>query len=105
MRRFTAINGAGVTRIYGNRAFDATLSLEFLVTDAQLEDILECWNDAFGQFDTLTMPAQLFSGISAGVQGEARPAYLLWRWAQKPTVESLLGGRSRVQADFVANLD
>ena len=104
-KRFTAINGVGVTRIYGNKAFDASLSLEFVVTDAELEDVLECWNDAKGQYDTLTLPSNLFAGISDSAKAELVPDYLQWRWASKPQVESLLGGRSRVRTQFVANLD
>ena len=105
VRRFTSINGAGTTRIYGNKSFDATLSMEFIVTDDQLEDVLECWNAALGQYDTLLLPNQLFGGISAGVQDEIIPEHLKWRWAEKPRVESLLEGRSRVRTQFVANLD
>ena len=39
-RRFTAINGAGRTRIYGIAAFDATMALEFVLADPELAVLL-----------------------------------------------------------------
>ena len=103
-RRFTAINGAGVTRVYGNRGFDASLTLQFLVHDDELASLLGCWNDAFGTFDELTIPFNAFQGMSIGVQEEI-PDYLTWRWASAPQIESVLNGVSRVQVNLVGNLD
>ena len=104
VRRFTAVNGAGVTRIYGNRAFDASLSLEYNLSDAELAELLECWNDAFGAFDTLTLPDTVFEGMSPAVRNQI-PAYLSWRWAEQPRVTSVLAGRSTVTVNLIANLD
>ena len=104
VRRFTAINGAGTSRIYGSRGFDATLSLSFLLQDNQLAELLECWNDAFGTFDELTLPFNVMQGMSNEVQGEI-PEYLTWRWASAPQVESVLNGVSRVQVNLIGNLD
>lgn len=104
VRRFTAINGAGTTRIYGNRGYDATLQLSFLLQDAELEELLICWNDASGTFGDLTLPANVTEGMSQDVQAQI-PDYLTWRWAQAPQVQSVLNGVSRVQVNLIANLD
>ena len=40
------MNGAGVTRLYGNVPFDATLRLQFIVNDQQLESIATCYQAA-----------------------------------------------------------
>ena len=103
-RRFTAINGAGRTRIYGNAAFDATLSLEFVLGDPELALLLECYHSAQGGFGQLTLPNSIYQGFSVDVLAQIRP-YLIWRWAEVPQVESLLPGRSRVQVNLIGTLD
>ena len=40
------MNGSGVTRLYGNVSFDATMSLQFIVDDLQLESITTCYESA-----------------------------------------------------------
>ena len=103
-KRFASISGAGTTRLYGSKAFDATLQMSFLLTDADTCAFLKCWDDAKGDYDTLNLPAEFFVGASA-VLDCGIPDYLNWRWAEAPSVESLLPGRSRVQANFIATLD
>ena len=103
-RRFTAINGAGRTRIYGNAAFDATLQIEYVLSDEELAQLLECWHDARGGFDELDLPTEMYVGYSADVQAQFQD-YLTWRWADVPQVESLLPGRSRVQVNLIGTLD
>jgi len=103
-RRFNAINGAGTTRLYGSKAYDASLRLEFNVTDDELQEILNCWEQAYGQYDVLNMPAQVFAGMDNEIQGQIS-ASLNWRWAERPTVSSQRPGYSRVQAQFIATLD
>ena len=102
-RRFTAINGVSVTRLYGDKAFDAKLSLEYLLGDSELADLLACYNNARGSFDELEMSPEAFVGLSEDVQAEI-PDYLTWRWADVPQVESLLPGRSRVQVNLIGTL-
>ena len=103
-RRFTAVNGAGSTRLYGSRAFDATLQLEYVLSDADLAALLECYNNARGTFDGLTLPPETFVGLSVDVQAEI-PDYLTWRWADTPQIDSVAPGRSRVRVNLVGTLD
>ena len=103
-RRFTAINGAGRTRLYGSKAFDATLDLEYLLSDDDLAVLLQSYHDSKGSFTALTMGTQPFQGISPTLMAQI-PSYLSWRWADTPVVQSLLPGRSRVQIRLVATLD
>lgn len=103
-RRFNSISGAGTTRIYGSKQFDASLDLTFVLNDADTCVILRAWDDAKGTFDTLMLPEQFFAG-SSEVLDCGIPDYLNWRWAERPSVQSLLPGRSRVQVRLVATLD
>ena len=103
-RRFNAINGAGRTRLYGSKAFDATLDLEYLLNDADLAELLEVYHNSKGEFTALTLGSQVFEGLSPQVQAQI-PSYLSWRWGEVPVVDSLLPGRSRVRVRLVATLD
>ena len=103
-KRFTAINGASNTRLYGSKAFDASLNMSFLLTDKDMASLLDSWHESKGGFDTLKLPASVFSGISSTLQTQI-PSYLQWRWAEMPSVESVLPNRSRVQVQLIATLD
>lgn len=103
-RRFTAINGAGKTRLYGNKAFDATLNLEYVLTDDDLALLLKSYHDSYGSFTALTLGTQVWEGISPTLLAQI-PSYLSWRWAETPQVDSLLPGRSRVRIKLIATLD
>ena len=103
-KRFTAISGAGSTRLYGSKAADARLQLSFLLDDDDTCSILKCWDDAKGDYDTLELPDEFFAGAGSSLDCGI-PAYLNWRWADPPSVESVLPGRSRVQINLIATLD
>tara|TARA_Y100000385_G_C12963917_1_gene580971 strand:- start:315 stop:689 length:375 start_codon:yes stop_codon:yes gene_type:complete len=103
IKRFDSISGAGVTRLYGSKAFNATLDLEFLLDDTGTAAVLQSWHDSMGGAKVLTLPTELFEGMN-GPEGQI-PNYLNWRWAQVPSVQSVVPGRSRIQASLVATLD
>ena len=103
IKRFDSISGAGVTRLYGSKAFNATLNLEFLLDDTGTAAVLQSWHDSMGGAKVLTLPTELFEGMN-GPEGQI-PNYLNWRWSQVPSVQSVLPGRSRIRASLVATLD
>ncbi len=102
-KRFTSISGAGTTRVYGSKAFNATLTLEFLLDDLDTQAILQSWHDSLGGAKTLTLPETIFEGMNG--PEEEIPNYLNWRWSQTPTVESVLPNRSRIQVSLIGTLD
>jgi hypothetical protein len=102
-KRFDSISGAGTTRLYGSKASNATLDLEFLLDDTNTEALLQSWHDSLGGAKVLTLPATLFEGMN-GPEGQI-PNYLNWRWSETPSVESLVPGRSRIRVTLVATLD
>lgn len=103
-KRFSAINGAGTTRLYGSKAFDASLNMSFLLDDNDMSSLLDSWHESKGGFDTLNLPSSVFSGLSDTLQSQI-PSYLQWRWAEMPSVESVMPNRSRVQVQLIATLD
>lgn len=103
-KRFASISGAGTTRLYGSKAFDAQLQMTFVLSDADTCAFLKCWDSAYGDYDTITLPAEFLAGASS-VLDCGVPDYLNWRWADAPSVESLFPGRSRVQVNLIATLD
>jgi hypothetical protein len=103
-KKITSINGATTTRLYGSKAFDATMSLSFLLNDADMASLLDSWHDSRGGFYTLDLPDSVFAGVSSVLQAQI-PEYLQWRWAEMPSVESVMPDRSRVQVQLIATLD
>ena len=101
VKRFNAINGASTTRLYGSQAFDAQMSLEFIVDDADLISLTTSWNESNGGFDHLELPTQVFSGMDSSVF----PEQLTWRWAEVPSVSSVRGELSRVSVKLIATLE
>ena len=102
-KRFNSISGAGTTRIYGSKAFDATLDLEFLLNDTDTQLILQSWHDSLGGSKTLTLPDSVFEGMH-GPESQI-PSYLKWRWSKTPQVESLQPNRSRISVRLIGTLD
>lgn len=103
-KRFSALNGASNTRLYGSKAFDAGLSMSFLLNDAEMASLLDSWHESKGGFYTLDLPDSVFAGVSSVLQTQI-PDYLQWRWAEMPSVESVMPNRSRVQVQLIATLD
>lgn len=103
-KKFDSISGSSSTRLYGSRAFDAELTMDFVTGDAETTAILNSWHESKGGAYTLTLPASIFTGTTSDLTDQI-PSYLNWRWAESPLVESLFPGRSRVQVRLVATLD
>ena len=103
-KRFASISGAGTTRLYGSKPFDSTLDLQFLLDDNDLKSVLSCWNDAYGPYDVLDLPDNVFTGTTDGVKDQIAGS-LNWRWSERPSVQSVVPGRSRVTVKLVATLD
>jgi hypothetical protein len=103
-RRFNSISGAGTTRLYGSKAFDARLDLEFLVNDEKLVAIFDSWYGSLGQFKELVLPESVVAGGSE-LLDSITPDYLEWYWDREPSVENLQPGLSRVTVNLVARLE
>ena len=103
-KRFTSINGAGTTRLYGSKGFDATLDVQFLVDDDYLVDIVNNWEASMGTYLPVTLPDSVITGNDQ-LLDDLVPDYLEWHWAEPPTVESVNLGLHRVTVKLIAHLE
>jgi hypothetical protein len=104
IKRFTAVNGANTMRLFGSKAFDATLLLSFNCSDSEAGQLLASYHDSRGGFEILELPERIWEGMDAGLSGRL-PTGLNWRWREEPTIESLTPGRSKVSVSLIATLD
>ena len=102
-KRFQAVNGAGVTRLYGSKAFNATLDLEYLANDSQVDEILSNWANAKGTYEQLRLAYD--NSVFDGMDPNVFPNYLIWRWAEAPSVSSVMPQLSRVTVKLIATLE
>ena len=102
-KRFTSLSGASVTRLYGTQPFEATISVSYLLTDAETAPFLKSWHDARGDSDTLTLPASIYGGMDAALTAEIKT--YSWRWSAPPRIQSVMAGRSRIEVSLVGTLD
>ena len=100
-KRFTAMNGASTTRIYGDKSTEATFELEFLVDDAAMTDILNCYRRAEGSYDQVQLADAMFDGTSSSVF----PDYLKWHWVEAPVVSSVQPDLSQVTVKLIGLLE
>ena len=103
-KRFTSISGAGTTRLYGSKGFDATLDVQFLVDDDYLVAIVNNWEASMGTYLPVTLPDSVIAG-NDDLLDELVPDYLEWHWAEPPTVESVNLGLHRVTVKLIAHLE
>ena len=103
-KRYTAINGAGVTRLYGTKSFDAELSLQFVVKADQLLEIQQCWDRSRGTFEEVRLPYELIAPTEA-MADALIPEQLEWHWSDVPKFETVTPDLFRVTANFIAQLE
>ena len=102
-KTFDAVNGSSTTRLYGNKAFNASLKLEFMASDSETANLLNCWSSAQGKYDSIIISNthKIYEGMDASVF----PDSLNWRWAEKPKVTSVVPNLSRVTVNLIATLE
>lgn len=103
-KRFTSISGAGTTRLYGSKAFDAELNLQFLVAEDVLIKIVNNWDQSYGEYLPVTLSPDTIAPSDELVDALV-PEYLEWHWAESPTVESINPDLYRVSTRFIAQLE
>jgi hypothetical protein len=104
---YKAQSGATVRRLWGSSSSNATLRLSFRnISDTDTTAILSAHQQAKGNFDSLTLPNELFDGASSALKQAMVGSGLAWRFAEGngPTVETTFNGRSNVEVTLVGTL-
>ena len=107
---FRAQNGALTVVRFGSRRVDSELDLGFQnITDADAALILANYEAVNRAWDSVTFStASGTSGISGSLAdyiSEAGGSGLRWRYAEPPSVTSVLPGRSTVRCRFIGIMD
>lgn len=104
IKTFSAINGASSSRLYGDRAFEASVNFEFICADTQAGALLECYHNSYGGFLPLELPPDVWAGMGSNLKAQI-PSYLAWKFANEPEVEALFPGRSKVTVVLIGRLE
>lgn len=107
---FKALNGATTILRYGNRRVGSELRLGFAnIPDARAAQVLALYDQAVAADDWITFSA---TDGTVGASDELAPYFaeingsgLRWRFAEPPSVESVVPGVSSLQCRFVGRLD
>lgn len=107
--QFEALNGATTAIRYGQKAFNAQLTLTFAnIDDADAFKIVNHYEERMATFSNVTFSgatglAGLGSDLSAQISESG--SGLRWRYAEPPQVESVYPGISTVTCTFTGYLD
>ena len=103
-KRFNAMSGAGTTRLYGNKGFDARLQLEFMGDDETIEAVVNNWHSSLGNFYPVDLPDSVYAGQDR-LLDKVTPRYLEWHWEDAPTITSVQPNLSRITVNLIAHLE
>ena len=104
VKRFDSISGASITRLYGSKAFNASIKLEYQLTDNEAAEFLASYHDSYGGADDLNLPASIYGGMSEALQEQIRD-YYSWRWDGPPQQQTVISGRSKIAVTLLGTLD
>jgi hypothetical protein len=106
IKSYRALSGATVRRSFGNRPFGYTLELEFAnVFEATVNSICDHYNGQGGGTEGFAVPAAVFAGYSATLQGKIRtPANIEWLYAEPPSITSVKVDISTVTVSLVGEI-
>lgn len=107
--QFEAQNGAVTVVRFGSRRVNAELGLSFdNITDREAADILANFETVNRAWDYVTFNnnnGSVASGSLASYIQESGGSGLRWRYAEAPSVSSVMPGVVKVQCRFVGVLD
>lgn len=104
----TSLSGVTSRRVFGNRAYNATLAMTFdNITNNNATLILQCWNNARGTALEVTVPDIIFTGAGANLTAYMKNANggVSWHFAEEPSLTRGVPGYSTVSVRLEATLD
>lgn len=88
VKKFRSINGTQTQRRYGTLPSSSTIELEYSnITDSDTYLLCETANQAYGTFDTLTLPPEFLDDIEEPLRSLLQSTYI-WRFIEIPDVSN-----------------
>jgi len=101
---FNAINGTSVTRLFGSKRSNSSLQLTFTgLSDKDLKQILDCYDKAYGSYDVLILPNEVWIGFNDEVRLQLQ-SYYQWRFNDAPTIATPFQGVFNVTVSLIGTL-
>lgn len=104
VKRYNSISGAGHSRLYGSRPFDATFELEYICDDINAETFIQAWHQSKGGYYDISIPRGLVAGIKTQLVW-VLPQNLSWRFESRPSVESMRPDVNKVRVNLIGRLE
>lgn len=107
VKQFRTQNGVVARRLYGSLPSNYRLSLGYtLLTDSQVESVLDHFDEVKGSFSGFQLPVDIFSGTDGDLESRLNnlPS-IQWHYANPPVIETPFGGRHNVTIELEGSLD
>lgn len=103
-------SGTTTRRLWASAPSNARLSLSYNnISDTNARSLLDCYKNAFGSIEALSLPSAIFSGAETTLATfmSSPDLVLTWHFADDspPKVDSVVPGRSSVTLELIASLD
>ena len=100
VKTFNATSGAEVRIRYGDKRFNAKLSLQYQnITDAEADDFLIHYQTQFGTYKAFALPTEVLAGWT-GSNYIPNQSVMKFRYSQAPSVDSVRPGVSNVSIEL-----
>jgi hypothetical protein len=103
VRVVRSISGAASRLLYGSRASQARLEMNFAADDAGAASWLTAHKQARGDFDVVTLPPRMWVGAEK-IAGTI-PPYITWHFDGPPSVDRTTKGRAQVRVSLLGDLE
>ena len=98
-----SISGAASRLLYGAKSGQATLEVEYALSDADAAMLLKRFEEGRSSFDRVRLSAYIWKGGSVEV-GNSVPPHIHWYFDEPPSVDRLARGRTRVRVTLLGDL-
>lgn len=100
VKTFNSMSGAETRIRYGDKRFNAKLSLQYQnIADTEADDFLAHYDSQFGTFKVFTLPTGVLTGWT-GSNYIPSQAVMKFRYSKAPTVVSVRPGVSTVSVEL-----
>ena len=100
VKNYNSMSGAEIRIRYGDKRFNAKLSLQYQnIADTAADDFLAHYDSQFGTYKSFTIPTQVLSGWT-GSTYIPNESVMKFRYSKAPSVVSVRPGVSSVSVEL-----